>query len=584
MLALAALLGGASCRRDVMSGLPKQPPPDAGSTVNEATSEAPIEPPIADAAQWASFADADYLMLGNRAWLPALAPLIAHRNAHGHRVAAIAIEDVYARLSNGAPDADALHGAIERLVAHTAGKLKFVLLAGDTAPPPEEGLSPLPTFYLQKLDYEHHKAGEHFLLGEHNHEEVVHTNQTYPSDRPFSIVAASKTKGLGVEPTRLAVGRIPARSKAQLRAFADKLVTYETSAPEGAWQRTLAVTAGPANYGPVVDGVIEGLANKLFDRDVSYDFDLRFTFAKLQSPYAYRFDQLQQKFVDDLDRGALIATYVGHGAASSFDDVYFHGKWYPIGDDHDAARVVIPTGQPLFFSFACDTGAFDRPDGKASLAEALILNEKGAIGVFASSRESHPYPNALYGQAVIAQFVNGRPATIGEGVLAMEAQVQGASIAGASLLIDTDEDALKEEHFGLYNLLGDPATRLRYPSAAGVVVTPLPSGKLSVAITASVPNAGTATVTLETKRSTIRGTLTPPSTLESMTTDAAFAAMAKNYALASDKVVATKEIAFQKGLGTGELAMPKAPGDYVIKVLLRGDGGVAIGHADLKVP
>jgi hypothetical protein len=165
----------------------------------------------------------------------------------------------------------------------------------------------------------------------------------------------------------------------------------------------------------------------------------------------------------------------------------------------------------------------------------------------------------------------------------MEGQVKDASLLVAKVLVETDEDALKEEHEGLYNLLGDPATRLRYPSAATVTLGAVgaPGTKVSVSVSAGAISAGKALITLETRRSAIRGKVVDGAALEAMSTEAAFQAMAKNYAIASNKIVASKEIDVTGGAASLDLEVPKTKGAYVVKVLVRGDGKVAVGHAEL---
>src|SRR5262249_3888247 len=163
------------------------------------------------------------------------------------------------------------------------------------------------------------------------------------------------------------------------------LVAYEAGHAQGSWPRRLALFAGPANFGPVADRLIETTAFRLLDDEVSYDYDIDVVFAKPESPYAYRFDRLRDKLVSDLNQVPLIAAYVGRGSYSSFDEVAFRNPWYGIARVEDAARLQIPSGKPFFLSFTCNTGAFDLGSGRLSMAEELILNPDGPIAVFASS-------------------------------------------------------------------------------------------------------------------------------------------------------------------------------------------------------
>src|SRR5262249_26544976 len=95
--------------------------------------------------------------------------------------------------------------------------------------------------------------------------------------------------------------------------------------------------------------------------------------------------------------------------------------------------------------------------------------------------------------------------------------------------------------------------------------------------------SGKATLTLETKRSTIRGAITAPTALDAMGTDAAFAAMAKNYAVGSNKIVASQDVDVNDGVATATFDVPKAVDSYVVKAFVHGGGDAAMGHAKFEV-
>jgi hypothetical protein len=332
----------------------------------------------------------------------------------------------------------------------------------------------------------------------------------------------------------------------------------------------------------MADELVQTVAEGILDHDLSYDYDLRLTFAKDTSPYAYGFDQLERKFARDMDDGSLVAAYVGHGSVTRFAPAQFRGRRYEVQTADDAATIRIAAGKPVFFSIACDTGAFDRPGGLPSLAEQMILNPAGPVAVFASSRESHPYPNALYGQAIIGRFINGRPATIGDGTIEVKDAMLHGSMAAAELLLGDDIDALKAEHVGLYNLFGDPATRLRFPGPLTVTAGPaVARGTFTVEVGAAAVAEGKVHVTLETRRGSMKGPLVAPTSLASMTAPEAFTAMARNNAMANDKVVASVDAELHEGRARVTMRAPDA-GDYVVKAFASGTDAAA-GHAELRV-
>jgi hypothetical protein len=501
------------------TGDPSGAGPNASIAPSAAAHAAEPLPVLADAPTWEAWRRADTLVLTPRRSTGALAPLVRHRSAQGHVVAELEIEPRFERFTHGQPDGRALQKAVRSLAAHTAergGALRYVLLAGD--------FDELPTFYLRKGAYEHHDAREH----DNPHAISRAEHVAYPSDDPYAVT----TESLAPSAPRAAVGRIPARAPEEIDAFVRKLVAYESAplaATDQSWRRRVTLYAGDPYFGEMGDELVRTVAEGILDQDMSYDYDLRLTFAKETSPYAYGFDRIERKFVGDMDDGALVAAYVGHGAVTRFAPASFRGRRYEVGTADDATALRIASGKPVFFSIACDTGAFDRPGGLPSLAERMILNPDGPVAVFASSRESHPYPNALYGLEIIRHFVNERPATVGDGVLAIKDGMVRGSMPVAELLLGDDIDALKAEHVGLYNLFGDPATKLRY--AAPLTVT--------------------------------------------------FAVMARNNAAANDKVVAFADGVLHAGRAAVTLRAPDA-GDYVVKAFASGSDA-ALGHAMLHV-
>lgn len=518
-----------------------------------------------DAAAWRSWREADYLIVAPQGWLDELQPLVAHRESLGHHVAVVGVEWLYARYSHGNPSPEAIERFVLALSQHSAGRLTWVLLAGDTWSYGDRGerFLPVAARHLTKLGYAGRRPRK----------------PTYPTDDGVALAAGGGR--------RLAVGRIPARTPEQLSAVIGKIIEYEAGPASGDWRRRLTIFTGPARYGLAVDTMVEATAKHLLDTAVPYDYDLTFVFAKPESEYAWPAPLLGRRLVDELNRGALIAGYVGHGREEAFDSVRFGWRKFAIGTVDDARSLDIDQGKPFFISLTCLTGAFDRTRG-SSIAEALLLNPSGPIGVFAAGRVVHPYVNGLYAQAMIELFFDGRPRTVGEGLVALKARARELRSPLVELAMGGDDGrALLDEHDGLYNLFGDPATRLRYPGRLEVSRTPAgptvpPGAPVRVRFRLEgAPGAG-ALVTVETQRSRIRGQLTPWSELQRLPEEEMVEAMRANYAKAMNKIVSRHEVRLgQDGRAELEFTAPSEPGSYYVKVLV--DGPTAAGHVALQV-
>ena len=498
-----------------------------------------------------------YLVLAPRAFKEELEPLAAHRRAQGLHVTVLAAEDVYAARSAGAPSAEALSAEIvERSRDTASGPLKYVLLAGD----PAFGPVALPSLF--------DKIGDWIPSG--------FERRPHRTDHGFAQF----------DGPALAVGRLPSRTEAEMTAVVSKLIAYEGGQGAGAWQRRVLVFGGPADFGPIADGALEAQATSLLDELLPYDFDLGVIFAKADSPYVYRYDRLGAKIVEELNEGALLAVYAGHGLEDSFDRARYRGQRYPIGSVAEVETLDIKRGPPIFVSLTCLTGDYGRPGGARSIAETMIMDPGGPVAVFASSDVSHPYPNLLYAQALLDAFILKRTPTVGEAVFAAKRDMLKRSIPFASLLVPGDHAAIKREHLTLYNLLGDPATRVQLPLAAKVEVdkkVAKPGERVTVSVASEELTEASLVVTLETERIALKPGMVSSPALEAMPVEQAFEAMAKNYEIASDKILATTKATLTGGAASVQLDVPKAPGRYVVKVLLQGAKAVASGHVRVDV-
>lgn len=541
-------------------------------------------------------ADVDYVAIGSKELLSAIEPLLAFRETRGHVVERIAVEDL--RKPGEGLRPEEIMSAIRGVAARSGERLRFVLLVGDVPGEGEdaEGFVEVPTLYGSKLGYENHKDDEHPHDGFHDADEAAHLLRQYgmesfPTDHPYAfahIGAPGRPELASRETMPLAVGRVPARTPVEAAGFARKVIDYETSRSEGTWRRSIALFSGPANFGAFADFLIESTMTRTLDEKVPYDWDVDVIFPKLGSPYAYPFRDLSSRLVSRLGEGALIAGYVGHGAPTHFDDVHFHHHHYEIGSSYDLARLQIGDGKPFFVSITCNTGYFDLPGGDMSVAEMLVLNPGGAIAAFASSRESHPYPNALYGDAIVKTFVDERPPTLGEGVLLMKRRMREGDMPIAPLLFQNDPDELAKEHEGLYNLFGDPATALRYPAKATLSIeggdaARAPGAQMSVLVSSKEISTGKALFTLETKRSVVRVKSKSAEELAAMSEDEAFEEMRKTYAAASDKVISRAEVPVADGRAIFNVKVPAEAGDYAVKVFVAGGGEAATGSLSVTV-
>lgn len=568
VLSLASGCGGAA----------RSSSPSPHAAVAQSLTAAPAPAPKPEPPS--EFADTDYLAVGTKNLVNALEPLLSHREARGHHVARLYLDELSTRTAH------AIRDKIHQ-IASRAPHLRFIALVGDPLAQGEEAfdLTPLPAFYLPKIIYEKRPSIDDLSPRFYSRPDIIsEMGRVYPSDLPYAY--ARDPQGSGAEP--LYVGRIPARSAEEVNGYAKKVIAYETSPAEGTWRRRIELVGGPANFGTIADFLIESTTTNALDQDVPYDYDIRVLFPKPESPYAYPFPEMRHRVIGDFNEGALIAAYIGHGSPSSFDDIYFRSRWYEIGSIYDMAYINIPQGPPFFISITCSTGAFDLYGGRKSLAEHLVLNPAGPVAAFAASRESHPYSNALYGLALVEHFLKNRAASLGEGIAKTKEDMKEGEIPIAPLLFGSDPQELNREHEGLYNLFGDPAIVLRYAAPVDIHLADpsnpiVPSSEFEVIVSSPAVTSGSALITVETRRSKISGKLIPQDEMRALRDEALWNAMRKNYEMASNKIITQIPNPSFQGPLRVRVKAPAEPGDYIVKAFLSGAGEAAAGHTELRV-
>ncbi|MCC6573891.1 MAG: hypothetical protein IT462_08870 [Planctomycetes bacterium] len=279
------------------------------------------------------------------------------------------------------------------------------------------------------------------------------------------------------EVPEIAVGRIPARTIEEVRLALEKVKAYE-GAKYGEWVKRLTFFAGEGHYGPMIDSMIEAAFTQFVDEHVDNAYDVRMTYANLDSPYAWIPSKFSEKVIDEANMGSLLLTYIGHGAWDHLDQfvvkVGDKTTTYPILKADDVSKFSIKDGQlPVMLIIACDTGWLDAKPEKRCLAERVLFADNAPVAVIASSRNSHPYSNMIVQKGIVQGIANKKLATLGDAFAYMKRELILAdepdraeleSMAALLMPKKKERDAKNTAHLHLYNLIGDPGLKLKHPN------------------------------------------------------------------------------------------------------------------------
>ena len=282
--------------------------------------------------------------------------------------------------------------------------------------------------------------------------------------------------------------------------------------------------------------------------------------------------------LERFNEGELVVTYLGHGSRNSLDRLRYKNRSFTIFDEDSAYRLEARRGAPIVFFCACSTGFFDgAPD---CLAEIALKRPGGPVAIFASSRVSMPYANAVVAKELMDALFSQRMQTAGEALMqAKRRMMRPRPDDKGRRFIDAlampykwkEEDRAEEraEHLFLYNLLGDPSLRIPQPSAVKLSCAEevRPGGRLK--IEGSSPVNGETLIEFVADRSP-RVPRRDGDTVE---------AFMKAYVRANNWTKASTKTQAKRGRFAAELVLPAdlAPGKYFVRVYVTGRDGAAFG-------
>ena len=264
------------------------------------------------------------------------------------------------------------------------------------------------------------------------------------------------------------VGRIPARTEAEIEDVVKKIISFEQreASPD---DLRMPVWAGAANYGAAVDSMATGLMMKILSAKSPRWVEPWLISADAQSPFCGWPFEHAQIHCQKLKQGGVLAVLVGHGGIQHFFSMKF--AMWAIWFDAAQARGVLSQGgptQPLVM-ICCLTGDFSAE--QESLGESLLFMSGGPVATIGATTESHPLTNYFSGLCLV-EALGGEHERLGELWVSVQKQalvsrnpVMEAVLANVEGKLEEEIDIpkLRREHLLAYAILGDPATRLRLP-------------------------------------------------------------------------------------------------------------------------
>ena len=537
---------------------PRQP---AASTV--ATDESPGFAVAAADASSTNLAP-DTVVVCPTIFRDALKPWIDYRTAQGHRLVLVS--------NQGKPD------DIRQRIREVAqgGRLRFVVLVGDASPDTPWQ----PAAWSRCVPVHYAKAKINVLWGS---EPQIATDNWYamPDDRSDEDPRPG-----------LAIGRLTADTPDELRQMVAKILAYERSTDFGPWRQQLNFVAGVGGFGPVADMVLETTAQYFLTQSIPSEYQVSMTYGSWRSPYCPDPRLFRQTTLERLNEGSLFWVYIGHGYHLGLDGVEVPGGQYPILTAPDSAWLNCRHGRPIALFLACYTGAIDAQ--RDCLAETMFRAPGGPVAILAGSRVTMPYAMTVMATNLTDECFRKHRQTIGEAVLRAKQNMlaKPADSDQRRTLLDTVARVIspapnqlaaeRAEHVLLFNLIGDPMLRLRYPTKIELPAPATVAAGRTLEITGRCPIDGNGVIELIMRRD--RLPMARPDRSRFPQSSETLSEFQETYQRANDRQLQAVAVEVRDGRYLARLAVPRgAEGACHLRMFVEGADGFACGTTDVSV-
>lgn len=375
-----------------------------------------------------SHSSVNYLVVTAPAFQPYAERLCnLHSRLQGLSSRIVMVDDIYDEFSAGRAEATAIRDYIKMLYDRGKGtddQLSYVLLLGSGSYDNfdrSQARNVIPTYQ---------SAASASIL------------TSYCTDDFFGWLddgaASSDTRST----VRVGVGRIPCSTTAMAEAYTSKVEAYMSDPVQGNW-RAKAIFIGQSGDENEHVGYAERQAEYFEEENPDMDVVRIFSesYTRVVSSTGTSYPLAAAAAQNYLREGCSLYHFTGHAGAAQTGEGYF---------SRDLAQSLTNGGKNfLLVAATCQLAPFDRTPGNCS-QDALFNANGGAIGVFASTRDSYGSPN----YQVTRLFVKNAYASDGQsGRQTFGRAMMRAKQSGPRVI-----NTLK------YVLLGDPALVVSTPS------------------------------------------------------------------------------------------------------------------------
>ena len=362
--------------------------------------------------------------------------LAEHRVTHdGLDVAVVMQQQVFNEFSSGTPDVTAIRNFMKMFYDRSGGSedaCRYLLLFGDGS-------------YDNRSDPD--KDNNPNLILTYQSSNSLAPTQSYVSDDFYGLLDTDEAMGLGL--LDIGIGRLPVSTVEEAEELVEKIISYSDLSTQGNWRNQLSFI-GDDEDGNIHMRQADELATYVTGLYPAYNINKIYLDAYPQEKAAtgFRYPDVTRAINDQVNRGALIVNYTGHGGPAGLAHEQIMTK-NDINSWNNREML------PLFMTATCEFSRYDEYDHIqdqeiTSAGEEVLLNmEGGGIGLLTTTRLVYSGPNHLlnerFYEIVFEKDENQENYRLGD----IMAYSKNQTVAGINKLN--------------FALLGDPSLRLVYP-------------------------------------------------------------------------------------------------------------------------
>jgi len=349
-------------------------------------------------------AGSEIVMVSADVFAGALGPVLRAHEAEGKSSSIVLIDDLYDEFNFGQHSPLAIRDFLQTAVKvwHTAPH--YLLLNGRASLDPRNYLG------FGHLDFVPTKI-------------IATTGLMTASDDWFSDF---NDTGM---PT-IATGRLPVSTTAEAQLVAGKVATYEGQSTNGPWtSQALMVADMPdtENFTKDSQVVQAQLPSSIQATDVFLS--------------AMSIPDAQQAILAAINSGQLIVNYSGHGSEDEWSgENLFNGT--------EASTLTNGNSLPVFLIMDCLNGFFQDVYEEPLAVSLMLAPNGGAVAVLASSGLNQATPQTILDKLVVQGAMGPSQLALGDAILKAKSGITDLAVRKT------------------YNLLGDPAMRIKPPVAS----------------------------------------------------------------------------------------------------------------------